>query len=88
MPMQIPYTLASEWRIRARKIKRYWDDRSFFWCTSKNIASSGGGGYMNVIILQLLCIFSSIVHTVANTNLPEAFLYYKIFKKMKRYGTI
>ena len=69
-------------------ITNYWDDRSFFWCTSKNIAPSGGGGYMNVVILQLLCIFTSIVHTVANTNLPEAFLYYKIFKKMKRYGTI
>ena len=67
------------------KIKNYWGDISFFWCTSKNISPNGGMGHINVVILQSLCIFTCIVYTVANTNLLETFFYYKIYKKMKRY---
>ena len=57
---------------------------SFFWCTSENIAPNGGWGDINVLILQFLCIITHVIHTITNSNLPEAFFYYKIFKTMKR----
>ena len=67
------------------KIKNRFGDISFFWCTSKNIAPNGEMGHIYAVILQSLCVFTCIVQHVANSNLPEAFFYYKIYKKMKRY---
>ena len=36
------------------------------------------------VMLQCLCIVKNSLVIIINTNVPEAFLYYKIFKKMKR----
>ena len=35
-------------------------------------------------VIQFLYIFRIVFNCVIGTNLPEGFLYYKIFKKMKR----
>ena len=40
-------------------------------------------GYAFFIFKQTICAIKSTAVAVINTNLPEAFFYYKIFKKMK-----
>ena len=54
----------------------------FFLCDLSNEASYSYGNLF-FILKQTLCVIKSVIVFVINTNLPEAFLYYKIFKKMK-----
>ena len=41
-------------------------------------------GYILYIIKRCCCIFLEIVYVAISSNLPEAFFYYKIFRKMRR----
>ena len=63
-----------------------------------NASSSGSGKFIfctpsktedyNIVhfyVIQSLCLFRSIVNLITVCNLPEGFLYYKTFQKMKRY---
>ena len=40
--------------------------------------------YVGYVLLQIVCVSRSISSYILATNLPEAFFYYKVFKKMKR----
>ena len=54
----------------------------FFLC-DLNPEENVGFGYVLFILKQIFCVLKSAVVFVINTNLPEAILYYKTFKKMK-----
>ena len=68
--------------------KKYdtWEKKmqKFFMCnidwTEKDISDR----YVLYIIKQCLCGIKSAIVLIINTNFPEAFLYFKIFQKMKR----
>ena len=64
--------------------KNAWDDISFFWCTSENIAPKEDWGYAYVVLLQIICVVTHALYGIIFCNIPEAFFYYKIFKKMNR----
>ena len=36
------------------------------------------------ILQQFACIIKTVITSLINTNVPEAFLYFKIFSKMNR----
>ena len=40
--------------------------------------------YVGYVLLQIVCFSRSLLSYILATNLPEAFFYYKVFKKMKR----
>ena len=70
----------------ARKKYNTWEKKmqKFFMCNidwSENDISEKYGLY---VVQQCICGIKSVVGIVVNTNFPEAFLYYKIFSKMKR----
>ena len=50
-----------------------------------NIANTGAENYVGYVLLQIVCVSRSILSYILCTNLPEAFFYYKVFKKMRRW---
>ena len=54
----------------------------FFLC-NLNKEEDQSYGHTFYVVKQVLCAIKSIGVTLINTNLPEAFFYYKIFQKMK-----
>ena len=66
------------------RVKIVWEDISFLWCSSKNVSLKKDWGYIHIVLLKIICVISHGLHDVMRCNLPEAFFYYKIFKKMKR----
>ena len=55
----------------------------FFLCDLDN-ENRYDHGFVIFVIKQTLCAIKSSIVFVINTNLPEAMLYYKIFRRMKR----
>ena len=63
-----------------------WDKNieRYFLCNLNTTEKDILDAYTLYVIKQCLCAFKSIVVLLINTNIPEAFFYYKIFRKMKR----
>jgi hypothetical protein len=57
--------------------------RKTFGCPLKN-SEEDSSWYPYYVTEQCVCILSSIINIVLNSNLLEGFFYYKIFKKMRR----
>ena len=66
------------------KAKTIWEDISFFWCSSENLALNEEWGYIHIVSLKTICVISHGLYNIMCCNLPEAFFYYKIFKRIKR----
>ena len=58
--------------------------QKFFLCNLNTTEKEISDSYTLYIIKQWLCVLTSVVVMFINTNHPEAFFYYKIFRKMKR----
>ena len=54
----------------------------FFLC-NLNREQDQSYGYTFYVVKQVLCAINSIGLSLINTNIPEAFFYYKIFQKMR-----
>ena len=63
---------------RAEKI---W--KSLFFCPREEIVTIEKFEYAFELLKQIICVSKSILVYFMMSNLPEAFLYYKIFKKIK-----
>ena len=63
-----------------------WDKNieRYFLCNLNTTEKDILDAYTLYVIKQCLCALKSIVVLLINTNIPEAFFYYKIFRKMKR----
>ena len=63
-----------------------WDKgiERYFLCNLYTTEKDIMDAYILYVIKQCLCALKSIVVLLINTNIPEAFFYYKIFRKMKR----
>ena len=64
------------------RVKIVWED--LLWCSSENIALKEDWGYIHIKLLQIICVLTHGLYFIMWCNLPEAFFYYKIFKRMKR----
>ena len=68
--------------------KKYntWEKRvqKFFMCNIDWSERDISEKYEWYVIQQIFCGIKSVIGLVVNTNFPEAYLYYKIFGKMKR----
>ena len=61
-----------------------WDkDLEKFFLCNLNKDKNQEYNYTLYVVKQVACAIKSIIVLVTNTNLPEAFFYYKIFQKMK-----
>lgn len=65
-------------------VKIDWKDINFLWCSSENVALKEDWGYIHIKLLQIICVITHGLYGIMCCNLPEAFFYYKIFKRMKR----
>ena len=57
----------------------------FFLCNLHMTTEDISKGYTLYAMRQCVCLVKSTVVIIINTNLPEAYFYYKIFRKMKWY---
>ena len=58
--------------------------QKFFLCNLDTTEKDISDAYTFYVMKQCFCVVKSIVSMFINTNVPEAFFYYKIFGKMKR----
>ena len=58
--------------------------QKFFFCNLNTTANDNLGRYALYLMTQCLCVLKSSILILVATNIPEAFFYYKIFKRMKR----
>ena len=56
-----------------------------FMCKLHSIDGEDLGTHFTYTIAQTFCVSKMIFTLTFGTNIPEAYFYYKIFKKMKRY---
>ena len=58
--------------------------QKFFLCKMSSLDKEKSYGSTFHALTQCFCILKSILVWIINTNVPEGFLYYKIFAKMRR----
>ena len=77
--------LNSCYGIETKKLDPVDGIKGFFMCDLSNLNTNDIRDYILYVIIQAMCIAKSILTLPATSNLSEALLYYKIFKRMKRY---
>ena len=79
--------LLSCFGLTDQTLKQYntWEKKmqKFFLCNLNTEANDISDRYALYVMKQSLCVVKSSVYMSLNTNFPEAWFYYKIFKKMK-----
>ena len=58
--------------------------KEYFFCKLTMVDSPNQMEYISYVLIQAICISKNILTLPITTNLTEAILYYKIFKRMKR----
>ena len=58
--------------------------QKFLFCKMNITDEDVSDRYVFYIMAQCFCVFKSILFFFLNTNVPEAIIYYQIFKKMRR----
>ena len=58
--------------------------KEYFFCKLTMVDSPNQMEYISYVFIQAICISKNILTLPITTNLTEAILYYKIFKRMKR----
>jgi hypothetical protein len=80
--------LLSCFGLTDQALKQYntWENKmqKFFLCNLNTTAKDISDRYVLYFMTQCLCILKSCIYLLVSTNIPEAFFYYKIFKKMRR----
>jgi hypothetical protein len=80
--------LLSCFGLTDQALKQYntWEKKmqKFFLCNLNTTAKDISDRYALYLMTQCLCVLKSSIFILVATNIPEAFFYYKIFKKMKR----
>lgn len=64
--------------------KQAWENFLFFWCSAENISPNEEWNHIHVVLWQIICVITHGLFGILFCNLPEAFFYHKIFKKMDR----
>ena len=78
-------TLNSCYGIETKKMDPVDGIKGYFLCDLTNLNTNDIHDFILYAIIQAICISRSILTLPATTNLSEALLYYRIFKRMKRY---
>ena len=58
--------------------------QKFFLCKMSSLNNENSNGSTFYVLTQFFCVLKSSLVWIINTNVPEGFLYYKIFGKMRR----
>ena len=78
-------TFNSCYGIETKKMDPVDGIKGYFLYDLTNLNTKDIYDYILYVIIQATCISRSILTLPATSNLSEALLYYKIFKRMKRY---